>query len=103
MDHVGYQECDSGCVLGLSTPRRLPWEWFEFSGGLRQVGPGIELSVGHGGGPQAWAVKGVPFKMLRRAPVGNRARPWVMMMHGMGLGIGTFRGVAPYLLETHDL
>jgi pimeloyl-ACP methyl ester carboxylesterase len=42
-------------------------------------------------------------KVLRRAAPARAGRQALVLLHGMGLNVATFRGVASYLLETHDL
>src|SRR5262245_62135981 len=85
----------------------LPWRWFEFREQPRAIS--FPLGGGRGGGdPDAvYAVKmdGFPvhFKFLRKPPANGQPRPVLMLYHGMGLTVATFRGVAPYLFATHDL
>ncbi len=86
-------------------PAALPWEWFEFApGGGKGAGAGAD---GDGGVRVITAgveVDGrrVPYRVLRRED-GGGARRALVLLHGMGLNIGTFRSVAPYLLGAHDL
>jgi pimeloyl-ACP methyl ester carboxylesterase len=85
----------------------LPWEWFDFLRPPRPVDRRIADTVDEGAADHAWRVtvdnQLVPFKLLRRKPANGRSRPMLVMLHGMGLTIATFRGVAGYLFETHDL
>jgi pimeloyl-ACP methyl ester carboxylesterase len=84
----------------------LPWEWFDFLEAARPPGQGLVVTVDEGGAARVWRVtidgRIVPFRLLRRRPLGS-PRPLLVMLHGMGLTAATFRGVAGYLFETHDL
>ena len=80
----------------------LPWEWFEFIGTPRRFSAQIASSGIHD--PlQTWTFpidhRPVPFKLFRQ---GNN-RPLLILLHGMGLTIASFRGVSGYLFQTHDL
>jgi pimeloyl-ACP methyl ester carboxylesterase len=90
-----------------STIPGLLWEWFDFLQPPRAVNARIADTVEQGGADHVWRVtidnQVVPFKLLRRKGAAGQARPMVLMLHGMGLTIATFRGVAGYLFETHDL
>ncbi len=44
----------------------------------------------------------IPFKFLR-APGSGQPRPALLLLHGLGLHIASFHGVARYLLPEHDL
>jgi pimeloyl-ACP methyl ester carboxylesterase len=85
----------------------LPWEWFDFLQAPRAVYGRIADSVEEGGAEHCGKVaidkQIVPFKLLLRKRADGKARPVLVMLHGMGLTIATFHGVAKYLLETHDL
>jgi len=82
----------------------LPVEWFEFTEAPRPAGGYVPDEPG--GTPATWAVeldgRSVPFKVLRGAPSGA-PRPLLVLLHGMGVTVATFYGLAPYLLATHDL
>lgn len=90
--------------------RPLPWDWFDFAetprdppaGGL----PAID-SVEDGGGTRVWRLRvgrrTLLARILRRAAPARAQRQPLVLLHGMGLTVATFWGVAPYLLETHDL
>ncbi len=45
----------------------------------------------------------VPFKFLRAAGDGAAKRPRLLLLHGMGLHIASFRGLARWLLPERDL
>jgi pimeloyl-ACP methyl ester carboxylesterase len=80
----------------------LPWRWFEFRRPPRA--PGWPLPED----PDAvYAIdvdsQTIAFKFIGRRPGHGGPRPVLMPLHGMGLTIASFRGVAPYLLATHDL
>jgi pimeloyl-ACP methyl ester carboxylesterase len=89
----------------------LPWRWFEFR--EPAVDARREVVAACAGEPlekaaqRVWRVlvdgQDIPFKYLRKPPDGGAARPVLLMLHGMGLTIASFHGVAGYLLETHDL
>ncbi len=95
-------------------PAALPWRWFEFRERARDATPRALAELA--GEPvekaaqRVWRVvvdgQPMPFKYLRK-PAGVGAagtkRPVLMILHGMGLTIASFRGMAGYLLETHDL
>jgi pimeloyl-ACP methyl ester carboxylesterase len=80
----------------------LPWRWFEFRQSPRS--PNLPLPAD----PHAvYAIEVdshvIPFKFLRRPSGGAPPRPVLMLLHGMGLTIASFRGIASHLLATHDL
>lgn len=89
----------------------LPWRWFEFRESPRNATP--EAIAAAAGEPlekaahRVWRIsvdgQEIPFKYLRKPAQKAAARPVLMMLHGMGLTIASFYGVAGYLLETHDL
>ena len=89
-------------------PASLPWQWFEFRSKPRPVPPlpdaprSLEESAAQ---PYQIDVDGqpIPFKYLRIPSATGIARPALLMLHGMGLTIASFRAIAPYLLATHDL
>jgi len=85
----------------------LPWEWFDFqeppqplTGGMAAVAP-----VEAGGQAKSYRIvldgRVVPFKVIRKQA--EVARPALLLVHGMGLTIASFHGVAHHLLATHDL
>ena len=84
----------------------LPWDWFDFTTPPTSL-QGTPADVDHGGAHRSYAAtmdqRQVPFKVLRRASPRSAPRPTLLMMHGMGLNIATFHGLAGYLLPTHDL
>ena len=89
-------------------PEPLPWEWFDLLETPRRPAdgePGLAATVDEGGAKRVWRVsidgRIVPFRVLRRPS--KKPRPLLVMLHGMGLTVATFHGVAPYLLDTHDL
>ncbi len=80
----------------------LPWRWFEF----REKPRPITFPLGYDlDAVYAIQMDGFPihFKFLRRPPANGSPRPVLMLYHGMGLTVATFRGVAPWLFATHDL
>ena len=84
----------------VDTP--LPWRWFEF-----RRAP-VPLSLPLPDDPHAvHAIELdshlIPFKFLRQPPQNGQPRPVLMLLHGMGLTIASFRGIAHHLLATHDL
>jgi pimeloyl-ACP methyl ester carboxylesterase len=86
----------------------LPWEWFDMAGPALRVPPegftALE-PVSTTGGTRVYRIttqrRVLPFKVFRLAS--PAPRPVLVMLHGMGLSIATFRGVSPWLLATHDL
>jgi pimeloyl-ACP methyl ester carboxylesterase len=82
----------------------LPWEWFDFLEAPREA-RGSFASVEQGGAERVWKVmvdgRVVPFKFFGKGEPGSR--PLLMMLHGMGITIASFRGVSGYLFEDHDL
>jgi pimeloyl-ACP methyl ester carboxylesterase len=92
----------------------LPWEWFDFDQPPQPLSPRGNLDkippVQEGGAQRVWRTvldgHAVPLKILRShhlAPGQKAPRPVLMLVHGMGLTIASFRGVARHLLQTHDL
>src|SRR4051794_9104130 len=85
----------------------LPWKWFEFRSPpqpaeiARTLTESPEESAQH-----VWTVDSdghpMPFKYFRQPSNGTR-RPTLLLMHGMGLTIATFRAVSGYLFQSHDL
>jgi pimeloyl-ACP methyl ester carboxylesterase len=80
----------------------LPWEWFDFIGKPRPFTVKIASSGIHA--PlQTWTLpvdrRPVPFKLFRQ----GHGRPLLILLHGMGLTIASFRGVSGYLFQSHDL
>jgi pimeloyl-ACP methyl ester carboxylesterase len=80
----------------------LPWRWFEFRQSPMSPIPPLPVD------PHAvYAIPVdshlIPFKFFRRPSPDGQPRPVVMLLHGMGLTIASFRGISPYLLATHDL
>jgi pimeloyl-ACP methyl ester carboxylesterase len=90
------------------TPAPLPWEWFDMAGPALPVPPeGLNAlePVTATGATRIYRITArkrvLPFKVLRLPSA--TPRPALVLLHGMGLSIATFRGVAPYLLASHDL
>ncbi len=80
----------------------LPWRWFEF----RRPPAAVTFPVSDD--PDAVhgiAVDGLtmPFKFFRQPGRDGASRPVLMLLHGMGLTIASFRDIAPYLWASHDL
>ncbi len=78
----------------------LPWEWFDFAPPPEASSPdfpGLQVSTG----TVLMDHRPVPYRVIEMA--GDSHRPKLMLMHGMGLNIATFHGIAAYLLATHDL
>jgi pimeloyl-ACP methyl ester carboxylesterase len=80
----------------------LPWSWFEFRAAPRAAVPPLPADPEAVYGVEADG-QVIPFKFLRKPPMNGHPRPVVMVLHGMGLTIASFRGVAGYLLATHDV
>jgi pimeloyl-ACP methyl ester carboxylesterase len=80
----------------------LPWRWFAFRRLPKAAIPPLSADP-----DDVYGLPGdgqiIPFKLISRASSPGQPRPVVMLLHGMGLTIASFRGVAPYLLATHDL
>jgi len=101
-----------------SFAKSLPLSWFEFRQRPQRVvgrwiGPGFRA-----GSPLVFSVavdgREIPFKFIRGQDLGMEAnmagggatgqpRPVLVMLHGMGITIGSFHGIAPYLLAANDL
>jgi pimeloyl-ACP methyl ester carboxylesterase len=102
----------------------LPLAWFEFADHARPV-QRYEPDA-PGAAPATWAVqidgRPVPFKFIRRAPTVSASldvqrstlnvqrsmippapRPILVLLHGLGITVATYHGIAPYLFESHDL
>jgi pimeloyl-ACP methyl ester carboxylesterase len=86
----------------------LPWPWFDFDDHPRLLDPDEPTEfpdVNNDGAHRVYAVEFdhrlIPFKYFRKPS--STPRPLLILQHGMGLTIATFRGVAPYLFQTHDL
>jgi pimeloyl-ACP methyl ester carboxylesterase len=83
----------------------LPWEWFDF---CRKPIPlnGSIPTIDKAGHQCVYRIsldgREVPFKVFR-LPANEATRPTLLLLHGMGLSIASFRGLAPYLLQSHDL
>src|SRR5271170_3253716 len=45
----------------------------------------------------------IPFKVLREPQISSLSRPVLALLHGMGLHIASFRGIAGHLLPVCDL
>lgn len=73
----------------------LPWEWFSFP-----------PADSHGAGGEIGHVRvdgqDIVFRFLRDSGAG-KPRPALVLLHGMGLTIATFRGISGHLFQTHDL
>src|SRR4051812_32846993 len=85
---------------------QLPWEWFDFAELARAV-TGKFAGVEEGGATCVYAMefegRSIPFKYFRREGAAGQARRTLVLLHGMGLNIASFRGVSGYLFATHDL
>jgi pimeloyl-ACP methyl ester carboxylesterase len=90
-----------------SVPAPLPWEWFDFDDKPRAPATASVPSVDDGGARRVYQVavdgRPVPFKFLRQRPSPGTARQTLLLVHGMGLTIASFRDIARYLFPTHDL
>jgi len=102
---------DTIFMAGISAPaykpQREPMELFEFSETLLPVRmfsfgrPAEETNV-----ESYYLVfddRQIPFKVLRYARNASVARPVLVLLHGMGLHIASFRGIAAHLLPLCDL
>lgn len=91
---------------GLPLPP-LPWHWFDFESPPRTI-PRTLPTLDEHGYQQVYQIhldgRPVPFKFLRKpAATPGGARPTLLLVHGMGLTIASFRDIARHLLPTHDL
>ncbi|HUO09330.1 MAG TPA: alpha/beta hydrolase [Phycisphaerae bacterium] len=97
--------------MNETTLQSLPWPWFEFDEPPHPLDPADppptqELpSVENAGATRVYAIRFhdrlIPFKFFRQhSPT---PRPLLILQHGMGLTIATFRAIAPYLFHSHDL
>jgi pimeloyl-ACP methyl ester carboxylesterase len=90
-------------------PAPLPWDWFDFTSEPRPLTGGMEgvPPVTERGYERAYRIlldnRAVPFKVFRQVSPDGKARPTLLLVHGMGLTIASFRGVAHHLFATHDL
>ena len=88
-------------------PAPLPWDWFDLAPPPRDLPAGgiAEIpTADQGGAAITWQTrhdhKTLLARILRQP---GSSRPALLLLHGMGLTIATFRGIAPWLLPTHDL
>jgi pimeloyl-ACP methyl ester carboxylesterase len=88
----------------------LPWSWFDFDDHPLLIDPEesqIFPDIDNNGAHRVYAVEFdhrlIPFKFFRQSTSSGQRRPLLVLQHGMGLTIATFRGVGPYLFQTHDL
>jgi len=88
----------------------LPWPWFDFDERPRLLDPAVPSplpTIDDAGHSRVYAVtadeRRVPFKFFRKKSTPDSPRPLLILLHGMGLTIATFRGVSGYLFLTHDL
>ena len=100
-------DADSSVPAQLPAVAPLPWRWFEFRNRPAEARPVYDLNESPEQAAQhVWSVhadgQAFPFKFLRQySPSGPR--PALMLLHGMGLTISTFRGISGHLFQTHDL
>ncbi len=95
----------------MSDAPALPWNWFDFAQPPRAVPDGglsAVPTIDHGGADLVFSIaparRTLLFKILRRSATSPQTpRPLLVLLHGMGLTISTFHGIAPWLLATHDL
>jgi pimeloyl-ACP methyl ester carboxylesterase len=77
--------------------------WFEFADHARPVRQ--YAPPANGAAPDTWSVhldhRAIPFKLIRKNP--HIARPVMVLLHGLGVTVATYHGIAPYLFESHDL
>jgi pimeloyl-ACP methyl ester carboxylesterase len=76
----------------------LPWEWFEFT---REGGDIVAEGARCDSGQVLIDGHAVPYKFMQRTT--GHARPVLVILHGMGLTIASFRGMSGYLFQSHDL
>jgi pimeloyl-ACP methyl ester carboxylesterase len=91
---------------GAPFPPPLPWEWFDFDEPARPLSAGRRApAVEEGGHRRVYAIcvdgRPVPFKFLRQQSTPRR--PVLLLVHGMGLTIASFRDIARHLFPSHDL
>ena len=94
--------------IAPTRPAPLPWPWFDFEEHPRLLDPEQPENlpdIDNAGAQRVYAIEHdnrlIPFKYLRKSS--TTPRPLLILQHGMGLTIATFRAIAPYLFETHDL
>lgn len=96
-------------MSSIPCPPSLPLGWFEFRERPERlagkwVGPAFRA-----GAPISYSVvvdgREVPFKFIRGQELGmdGPPRPVLVLLHGMGITIGSFHGIARYLLPRNDL
>ncbi|HEY4328159.1 MAG TPA: alpha/beta fold hydrolase, partial [Phycisphaerae bacterium] len=92
-------------VFRQNMAQPLPWQWFEFR--QRPLAFKRAMLAEAFNPDRVYSLEidshAIPFKFITRPPGAGGARPVLLMLHGMGLTIATFRDIAPYLLATHDL
>lgn len=94
----------------MSDPQPLPWDWFDFAQPPRAL-PAAGLSAvpttNQGGSQSVFSLpaahRTLLFKILRSASPQPAPRPLLVLLHGMGLAVSSFHGIAPWLLASHDL
>jgi pimeloyl-ACP methyl ester carboxylesterase len=94
---------ESTDTISLAT---VPWRWFEFRDLPRPAAEARgQIPADFWQRVYQVAVDGqiVPFKYFRQAPAPGQRRPTLLLLHGLGLTIGSFRGIFPGLFRTHDL
>ncbi len=104
--HLELENVSAVCRPEPGAMEPLPWEWFDFVAPSRAV-EGPFPTVDQQGWRRVWQVevdgRAVPFKFFRRTAENGKTRPVLLLVHGMGLTIATFRGISGHLFATHDL
>lgn len=90
----------------VEPPPRLPIGYFEFTEPMIPAEKFRWTATPASTSAQTFyiAVGGrrIAFRLLR-SPVTSVRRPVLMLLHGMGLHIASFRGIASYVLRSHDV
>ncbi|HVX86203.1 MAG TPA: alpha/beta hydrolase [Phycisphaerae bacterium] len=95
----------------MSDAPALPWDWFDFAQPSRALPDGgfsAVPTIDQGGADIVFTIaparRTLLFKILRRSAAAPQIqRPLLVLLHGMGLTTSSFRGIAPWLLASHDL
>ena len=85
----------------------LSFDWFDFPPRAPQRFRSRQLSPAMSGGhPVTYALaldsREIPFRWIRNEE-SAAARPTLLLLHGMGITVGSFWPVASYLFQSHDL
>jgi pimeloyl-ACP methyl ester carboxylesterase len=108
--HIPPMISDSASIAGVAAPvphpPRLSLDLFGFSRPFLPAAAFDFSQPAHLTNTQSYAIvfddREIPFKVLR-SDQASGSRPILVLLHGMGLHIASFRGIAGYLLEVCDL